>query len=501
MQKKNSLLALALTFSLTTFSHAEPSTIFPAEIVGRNLNLAGFRWAGHVGITTGADISEISTQVIEVMCDTPVIQINPILQFKLASIYWGSRYGISDRGEGGTKIIKEANFQRGLCPIYTSTAAFEPGSGYDDEGKPTHCAVFRCDTFINYVFHAAGYDLPTYNSFTLPVTVFSSFPKGHGDGPLAKSLLANNPQFSPSSINHLNAKQLAEMNYDEFLATIDLPANKLTQEIIDKTWNFANDSSLGAEKQTLIIDYLGLVGSVDLIPKFIDFYSKVDNVELKSMLLRSTFTLHQKFSWLKNHPQERANLQKFYAELLNKELTGRDAELVLRGFINLSSNDVLHSKIEKIQTLISNQNSNASVELLIELSMKSKELETKAIPEIINLLSNENNPDLDDLFNQFIVRKLSKSGINALKDESKNQISSYLQSIAFRYSTKAFRAKLNAPYAGAWLEASALVNSNSLDEAMDFVTSYIQNKSTQEQATYINGLLNSTRILNERKVE
>ncbi len=497
MQKHIPIIFVTFLSLSTIKAYSLPTPIYPAEIVGRNLNIFGMGWAGHVGITTAADISQVSNQVIEVMNDTPVIQVHSLLEFKLKTTYWGSRYGISDREEHGSKIINEANFQRGLCPIYTMTAAFEPGAGYDEEGKPTHCGVFRCDTFVNYVFHMAGYDLPTYNSFTLPVTVFSAFPKGHEDGPLAQ----NPESFSKSqvksslSFSKLEATDLAQMNFEEFMATIDKPAASLTKETIDKAWDFAKNPILGAEKQTLIVDYLGLRGTVDLIPQFINEYAKVENDELKSMLLRSTFTLYQKYSWLKNYPQERKALQKFYTELLNTKLSARDSELVLRGLITLDSNSELQSKMKILTSLINNNpNPNANVGLWIELAMKSKELERQSVPQILSLLNRENNADLDDIFNQFIVRRLSRLGINALDADSKSQISAHLQSLAYHYNqtnVKSITTELSAPYYGAWLEATALINSNSLEEAADYVTHFIQNKKSKEKSNFKSGLSQS----------
>lgn len=41
---------------------------------------------------------------------------------------------------------------------------------------------------------------------------------------------------------------------------------------------------------------------------------------------------------------------------------------------------------------------------------------------------------------------------------------------------------------GAWLEASALVNSDGLEKAGHYVAEFIKNKSTLEQASYIIGL-------------
>lgn len=40
-------------------------------------------------------------QVIEVLNETPVGQINSISNFKSRSKYWGSKYGVADRGVVG----------------------------------------------------------------------------------------------------------------------------------------------------------------------------------------------------------------------------------------------------------------------------------------------------------------------------------------------------------------------------------------------------------------
>ncbi|MBA2651501.1 MAG: hypothetical protein H0U73_04440 [Tatlockia sp.] len=488
------LRSLILLSVLSESANALP--IYPAEIVGRELSMSGFGWAGHIGITTANDISQVSDQIIEVMNDFPVIQINPLTHFKLKNVYWGARFGISDRGDQGSQIIKEANLQRGFCPIYTSTAAFVAGTGYDDLGKPTHCAVFRCDTFVNYVFHTAGYELPTYNSFTFPVLVYNLFPKGHGDGSKVwESLLLTENQAtysSATSITKVDAKRLDQMSSEEFIALVDLPAQNLTKETISSAWQLARDPVLNAEKRIYIVDYLGLAGTVDLIPQFIDEYYKNDNEELKSMLLRSTFTLHQKYSWLKDYPSEKDSLQKFYTDLLNKKLSARDSELVQRGYINLSSKEDILSNLDMLSA---NQGHNpqASVGLMIELLMKSQELEKRSIPEILSLLHHENSSDLDDLFNQFIVRRLGKLGTDALLPESKNLIRTHLDAISFRYNhnSRGFGFNLNAPYYGAWLEATALVNSNSLKDAASFVANFIQSKSMKERANFMSGLSNS----------
>lgn len=155
--------------------------IYPAEIIGRELNIWGAHWAGHVGITTAPNIAQDAFQVIEVLKD--------------ADPNWGSRFGISDRGNNALRILREANFQKDLgCATYTIWAEYMPSIDSYDSPKPhpTYCGYFRCDTFVNYTFHWGNYTLPTYNppgennKPTIPLYVFNAFPQGNNDGPKIK---------------------------------------------------------------------------------------------------------------------------------------------------------------------------------------------------------------------------------------------------------------------------------------------------------------------------
>ena len=56
-------------------------------------------------------------------------QINSIANFKARSRYWGSKYGVVDRGERGYRVLVEANHQRWWCPEYTSDPDYHIGEG------------------------------------------------------------------------------------------------------------------------------------------------------------------------------------------------------------------------------------------------------------------------------------------------------------------------------------------------------------------------------------
>ena len=71
-------------------------------------------------------------QVIEILNEIPVGQINIIKNFKSRSRYWGSKYGLADRGM--LEILLEANHQRWWCPKYTNDTSYHIGSGIPTTG-------------------------------------------------------------------------------------------------------------------------------------------------------------------------------------------------------------------------------------------------------------------------------------------------------------------------------------------------------------------------------
>ncbi len=318
---KKRLGVFALVFCMAPKSFA--TTYYPAQILGRDLGIKGLGWAGHVGLTLAKNASETASSVIEVLNDIDVIQINTIEHFKQATRYWGSRYGIADQTPAANQIIEEALRQRALCPIYTDSATYHIGQGTPD--KPTRCAVFRCDTFINYLFHYAGFTLPTYHGKTLPRLVFNAFPKTHDVHAIS-----------------------TDLSLETFKKNFDLPKNKTTSQTIQNTWALAKNPSLRHEKRLFLLDYLGLNGSPELITAFITFYQKQTHPDIKSMLIRSTFTLYQ--THFLNQPH--TELKLFYQNLLSTPLQARDIPFVVRGFTQLSSTDEIKKYYKKINQLL-----------------------------------------------------------------------------------------------------------------------------------------------------
>ncbi len=313
----------AFTLACLMASQSYATTYYPAQILGRDLGIKGLGWAGHVSLTIAKRFSDTADAVIEVLNEVDVIQINSIETFKQTTRYWGSRYGIADNTPAAKIIIEEALKQRALCPIYTDSATYHAGLGTPD--NPTRCAVFRCDTFINYLFHYAGYTLPTYRGKTLPRLVFKAFPKAHEDG------------FSTT-----------DLSFEAFKAQFDKPPSHITPQSIRTTWQLAHSLKLSLQKRLFLLDYLGLNGSPELITAFIDDYQKQTHPAIKSMLIRSTFTLYQ--THFLNQPH--LELAAFYQTLLSDPLQTQDVPFVIRGFIATNDSKTILTFRQNIYTLL-----------------------------------------------------------------------------------------------------------------------------------------------------
>ncbi len=328
---RNKYAVLALAVCAASSSHA--TTYYPAQILGRDLGISGLAWAGHVGLTLAKHFSDTANTVIEVLNEIEVIQINSIQHFKQATRFWGSRYGIADQTLAAEKITQEALRQRALCPIYTDSATYHIGEGTPE--NPIRCAVFRCDTFINYLFHHAGYTLPTYRGKTLPRLVFKAFPKAHDDG-----------------LTQPNAA------LENFKQQFDLPKNKTTPKTLQTTWQLAQNPKLSYQKKLFLLDYLGLNGTPDLIHHLIQYYPSQTHPDIKSMIIRSTFTLYQTHFLGKPHPK----LQAFYQKLLNSPLQTKDIPFIIRGFMSLSTADKQLKARHQMNYLLGQHQKNLPIE-------------------------------------------------------------------------------------------------------------------------------------------
>src|SRR3990167_2166279 len=159
--KNTNLSVLGICLSLIAFpgSSSYAKQIYPAEIMGRDLNIPGLGWIGHVGLATAnmmnpSGMNQNANLVIEILNEPIVGQINNISNFKYRSPYWGSKYGVADRGAIGYNVLVEANHQRWWCPTYTDNTDYHIGAGVPTTGQIFECGRWRCDTYVWWAFYS-----------------------------------------------------------------------------------------------------------------------------------------------------------------------------------------------------------------------------------------------------------------------------------------------------------------------------------------------------------
>ncbi|KTD62122.1 hypothetical protein [Legionella spiritensis] len=195
--------------------------------MGRDLLIPGFGWAGHVGISTTYMMSpdgmgNNADQVIEVLNENPVGQINTISNFKSRSKYWGSKYGVADRGVIGYNILVEANQQRWWCPKYTNDTNYHIGAGIPTTGQVLECGTWRCDTYALWAFYSQGLDTMPGRVW-LPRNLFNFFPYFNDERFTAESSEQPSEILAYKSLENVTADDLNDMPYEEFQMIMDTP--------------------------------------------------------------------------------------------------------------------------------------------------------------------------------------------------------------------------------------------------------------------------------------
>lgn len=260
-----------------------------------------------------------------------------------------------------------------------------------------------------------------------------------------------------------------------------------------------------------MLDYLGGVSTPDLLPKIIREYAQTQNTKLKYMLLRGTQSIYNQYSALKNDSSSKALLINFYTGLLSKvekepEKLSSSSQIAALGLIDLGSKDIILANLDKINVVFDKAEPYDRIGFKCNLMLDIKSLEKIYIPEIMHLLEKENDNQLDERFFSYIIDALFKDTKN-LAPDIKQLINNYLNSISYKFGNINHNSLLmvekpSSLFAyGAWIEASALVNSNSVEEAGHYIAEFIKNKPSVVQANYIIGLSKTPYIKNAYKKE
>ena len=450
---------LEVAIAAFTYSSAYAKQIYPAEILGRDLNYPGLGWAGHVGIATtnmssAKGMWQNADQVIEILNEPIVGQINSIDNFKSRSKYWGSKYGIADRDERGYRVLVEANQQRWWCPQYTSDTDYQIGDGNPFTGQIVKCGRWRCDTFVWWAFYSQGLDIMPGRVW-MPRLLFDRFPYYNDERGIKKSALNNTSTLSPSENKRLEDATTQELNAmptGEF--DILMNNHKTSHYTVPQTssveMRFAYDENLNESKRSIMIDRLTSRGDEpDLTPKLIKLYRETASILIKESIISGLMIHYQQHLNLSQQSEEQNLLKDFFTELLYEKLTSKASDNAIRGFVDLHTSDEIINHIQQIDLKLSQVNHAASIMLKYSLIHKSKKLQPIYMESLVKELHDTNDSDLDSYLFGPLSLAYKAVGSNLLESKSKEILVNYLKEVRYKYVTSnAVKANMNDPHRG-----------------------------------------------------
>lgn len=460
MNKKLILLSLSATLASQAI---QAKNIYPAEIVGRKLLFPSLGWAGHVGITTtdmdsAKGMLQNANKVIEVLKETPVGQINTIANFKSRSEYWGSKYGIADRGNRGYLVLVEANHQRWWNPEYTDDTDYHIGSGNLKTGQVLDHGRWRCDTYVWWAFYNQGWDTMPGRVW-LPSKVFNAFPY-YNDERLTydyTSEVINDTYITNKTLDDVGAEELNSMSFEEFQMIMDSPPKPPEAYITTPTsayMRFASSDILSDAKRGVMIDRLTSKDTEpDLVPKLLKLYNDTDHEEVKTKIVSGLVFYNQIHLREKPNARDSELLRHFFSQLMNEKLSQHSANWATTGFIETHSSEEILQNLDKIDSQLLVAGHYASIMIKYSLIFKSKQLERIYIKSIVDELRVANNTDLDSYLFGPLSIGYQGTGKNLLEPESRQMVAEYLKAVRYKYTPqgikanpKDFHREITAPY-------------------------------------------------------
>ncbi|KTD63272.1 hypothetical protein Lsan_1390 [Legionella santicrucis] len=408
------------------------------DVLGRDLLIPGAGWIGHVGLGTGDDVGYPTQIIIEVLNESPVVQFNSFPNFTSRSQYWGSRSGVGDYSTGTYKALAEGYHQSWWCPTYSSSTAYVIGQGNLQNRRPTKCGMWRCDTFIAWDFYSAGFSQIMDNKIMLPIKVFYTFPYANGDvlSPSNFENITKPPHIDSKDkqFSDLSAEELNNLPYERFVELADIPMQDETPTHIAKEWEFAANTQVNETKRGIFIDRLAVSNEQDVIPRFLKMYQESKSLEIHSKLIQGLMIYYQNNSHSLDKTYDNELLKSFYAKMLYQNLERRDADKIIRGYIDFhSAQEIINSKTQIEQQMVEIE-PRLVLGLKLELAYKSLELEKVYIPDVIKMLKKYQRSDLDGMF--FGITQLwhknlkDKHSIEAIQSYLDFTEKKYMRSIA-----------------------------------------------------------------------
>lgn len=441
---------LVTSIAIITIAGISPTIyakkMYPAEIVARDLNYPGLGWLGHVGIATAtmydpSGMNSIATLVIEILNEPVVGQINTIINFKARSPYWGSKYGVADKGTRGYNVLVEANHQRWWCPVYTSDTDYHIGTGNPPTGQAIECGRWRCDTYVWWAFYSQGYDTMPGRVW-LPRNLFNYFPY-FNDEKIKSEQFTQKTIQSNRTLENVSAQELNSLPYEEFQMIMDAPPAHYITSPSAVQMQLAANNELNDVKRGIMIDRLvSRSEEPDLIKKLLTIYNETDREEIKSKIIENIMLYNQQHSNAKEYiAHELPMVKDFFETLLDSNsLTQHMADTGVRGFIDTHTADEISNKSEKINEWLKHVTHNSSVMLKYSLTFKSKALQKIYMKSLIDELKQTNDSDLDSYLFGPLSIAYKNSGKNLLEPESKQIVMDYLKEVRYKYTQQGIKS-------------------------------------------------------------
>ena len=439
-------LGYTISCMLMTYPVFANMPSFVSDIVARDLVWVNF--AGHVGIASAPDYRMRPTVVLEALDTVPHIQENTIDDFKSRSKYWGSRGGlVKPQTSSAASVASSIVRQYYACPEYTIKPTWREGT-IDNRNRPIICALFRCDTLVNYAYaHGPGYKLPTYDTlWTTPLSVWNSFPLNSDllvPENYNNQLTLENPPITNDnldSINENNLKDLTEKN----LYNMFINSPNISKEKICYLWKLFTSNEVNNDVKILFYDFISSE-NIDYLTNEIVKQAKLENGKARHKLLVALQFIYQKSLGEKQNTDLK-EITDYFKELQLLDLDKDDGGIVYRGLASLAPEYIIDTKKANLITM-----DKIHVDIFLIESNRSNE-----IYYVNNIIYNLDHPD-DRLVvtatYQYLTQLLINSNLNFFSNESKQLFREYLdkknmidhnQSIVYTSAYVEFKAALNA---------------------------------------------------------
>jgi len=207
----------------------------------------------------------------------------PLSMVKSRGAYWGAKYSDWSRANWA-RIYYAAQPEMNNCSLYTYTTEIQIGAG-------VRCAVFRNDTFVNYLLYDINQSKP-YSGIS-PQSLFSSYNKVAEPGIKTTTNLTENS--SSLSLSNIETKEFSQLTLSEMdnLLSSSFVHDKNEEDSVKKWWEFAvleND----AIHQSYALDVVAFHGGEEYTTKMIELYSHVKTDEQKYNVFKALTILYQR---------------------------------------------------------------------------------------------------------------------------------------------------------------------------------------------------------------